>query len=116
MQNLWKIQSNSYLYRLDSEVQKVIFKKLSSVIFKKIIFMVRVYGDSDPAGICMFKVNKRNTRTRCKICSKLTTKISERRQWRRSGIFIVNFEHISHLVLVFLLLTLTRLIPDGELF
>ena len=26
-------------------------------------------------------------------------------QWRRSGIFIVNFEHISHLVLVFLLLT-----------
>ena len=27
-------------------------------------------------------------------------------QWRRSGVFIVNFEHISHLVLVFLLLTL----------
>ena len=29
-------------------------------------------------------------------------------QWRRSGIFIVNFEHISHLVLVFLFLTLSR--------
>ena len=27
--------------------------------------------------------------------------------WRRSGIFIVNFEHISHLALVFLLLTLS---------
>ena len=27
-------------------------------------------------------------------------------QWHRSGVFIVNFEHISHLVLVFLLLTL----------
>ena len=26
----------------------------------------------------------------------------------RTGIFIVNFEHISHLVLVFLLLTLRR--------
>ena len=26
--------------------------------------------------------------------------------WRRSGVFIVNFEHISHLALVFLLLTL----------
>ena len=25
--------------------------------------------------------------------------------WRRSGVFIVNFEHISHLLLVFLLLT-----------
>ena len=27
------------------------------------------------------------------MCSKLTVKIPERRQWRRSGIFIVNFEH-----------------------
>ena len=43
-----------------------------------------------------------NTRTRCEICSKLTIKTPERRQWRRSGVFIVNFEHISHLVLVFL--------------
>ena len=28
--------------------------------------------------------------------------------WPRSCIFIVNFKHISHLVLVFLLLTLSR--------
>ena len=61
-----------------------------------------------PAGNYMFKVNNRNTRTRCEICSKLTIKTPERRQWRRSGVFIVNFEHISHLVLVFLLLTLSR--------
>ena len=61
-----------------------------------------------PAGNYMFKVNNRNTRTRCKICSKLTIKTPERRQWRRSGVFIVNFEHILHLVLVFLLLTLSR--------
>ena len=27
---------------------------------------------------------------------------------RHSGVFIVNFEHISHLVLMFLLLTLSR--------
>ena len=27
-------------------------------------------------------------------------------QWRRSRVFILNFEHISRLVLVFLLLTL----------
>ena len=56
----------------------------------------------------MFKVNNRNTSASCEICSKLTIKIPERRYWRRSGIFIVNFEHISHLVLVFLLLTLSR--------
>ena len=37
-----------------------------------------------------------------KICSKLTKKTPERHNWRRSGDFIVNFEHILHLVLVFL--------------
>ena len=47
------------------------------------------------AGIYLFKVNNRNTRTRCEITSKLTITV-----------FIVNFEHISHLVLVFTLLTL----------
>ena len=59
-----------------------------------------------PAGIYMLKVNNRNTKTRREICSKLTRKIPERRHWRRSVISIVNFEHISHLALVFLLLTL----------
>ena len=48
----------------------------------------------NPAGNYMFKVNNRNSRTRCEICSKLTIKIPERRQLRRCGIFIVNFEHI----------------------
>ena len=33
----------------------------------------------------------------CEICSKLTIKTPERRHWRRFGVFIVNFEHISHL-------------------
>ena len=33
-----------------------------------------------PAGNFMFKVNKRNTRTRCEICSKLAIKIPERYQ------------------------------------
>ena len=61
-----------------------------------------------PAGIYLLKVNNRNTRTRCEICSKLTINTPERRYWRRSGVFIVNFEHISHLALVFLLLTLNK--------
>ena len=30
------------------------------------------------------------------------------KDWRRSGFFIVNFEHISHFVLEFLLLTLSK--------
>ena len=43
----------------------------------------------------MFKVNNRNTGTKCEICSKLTIKIPEQRHWRRSGVFVVNFERIS---------------------
>ena len=49
----------------------------------------------------MLKVNNRSTRRRYEICSKLTIKLPARRQWRRSGIFIVNFEHILHLLLCF---------------
>ena len=49
-----------------------------------------------PAGMYMSKVNKRNTRTRCEICSKLIIKTKERRHW-----------HIG-VVLVSLLLTLKR--------
>ena len=54
----------------------------------------------------LLKVKNRNTGTRYEICSMLTIKTPEQRQWCRSDVFIVNFEHISHLVRVFLLLTL----------
>ena len=60
-----------------------------------------------PANNCLFKVNKRNIRKRSKIYSKLIIKTPEKRQWRRSGVFIVNFEHISHFHLLGPLLTLS---------
>ena len=59
-----------------------------------------------PGNIYLFKVNNRNAR--CKICLKLTIKTPERRHWRISGVFIVNFEHISHLFLLLLLLNLNK--------
>ena len=37
------------------------------------------YKTIDPVGIYQLKVNNRNTRTRCEICSKLTIKTPERR-------------------------------------
>ena len=40
-----------------------------------------VKSNLNPAGIYMFKVNNRNTRTRCEICSKLTIKTPERSFW-----------------------------------
>ena len=58
------------------------------------------------AGIYLLKVNNKNNRTWCEICSKLTIKTPKRRHWRRSGVCIVNFEHIPYLAVVFLLLTL----------
>ena len=76
-----------------------IFVKASSVILR---------GSDIPVGNYMFKVNNRNNRTRCEICSEITIKTPGRRQGRRSGFFIVNFEYISHLVLEFLLLTLSK--------
>ena len=69
----------------------------------------KVKMQANPVDIYLLKVNNRNTKTRCETCSKLTIKTPERRdERRRSGVFIVNFEHISHLVLVFPLLTLSR--------
>ena len=53
----------------------------------------------DPAMIYLFKVNNRNTRKRCQICSKLTIKIPERRHK-------VIIEVAAEVVLVFLSLTL----------
>ena len=77
-----------------------------STLFVITRFIYRLFS-SFPVGNYMCKVNnvQRNTRKRCEICSKLI-KIPERRR-RRSGVCTVNFEHISHLVLMFLL-TLSR--------
>ena len=57
---------------------------------------IQKVGRYFPANIYLFKVDNIITRKRYEICSKLTIKTPERRQWRRSGVFIVNFEHISH--------------------
>ena len=46
--------------------------------------------------------NNRNTRKKC------------RRHWRRSGAFIVNFEHISYVFLMFLLMTLNKGMLAGK--
>ena len=51
----------------------------------------------------MFKVNDiKKNRKRWEIFSKLTINTRERRQRRRSGVFIVNFEHVSLIFLLFL--------------
>ena len=49
--------------------------------------------------IYLFKVTIRHIRKRCEIRSKLTIKTPERHWWHRSGVFIVNSEHISQFFL-----------------
>ena len=45
----------------------------------------------------MFKVNNRNIRKSFEIYSKLTIKIAQYVNYIVSVVFMVNFEHISHL-------------------
>ena len=45
------------------------------------------------------KIYWRYTGAKCETCSKLTTKTPEQLQWRRYGVFIVNFVNLSYLLL-----------------
>ena len=57
-----------------------------------------IFGDSRtsyPDCIYLFNINKGKIRTIWEICPKFTMKTPEWRHWRRSGVFIVNFEQIS---------------------
>ena len=66
------------------------------------------FSFSLPSGIQLFKNNSGNTRTMREICSELTIKTPESRLWHRSNAFIVNFEQVSNIVLIFPLLTLNK--------
>ena len=63
------------------------------------------------------KIKKRVEQTQGILCSKLAIETLEQgvkyvqSYWNRSGVFIGNFEHDPHLVLVFLLLTLGKEMP-----
>ena len=114
----WKIWKNSYFSYYPTHTSEFLYKPLHYIIKpnQDAYKCSRDKTDFVPnwnncqklnrAGNYLPKVNNRNTRKRCEACSKLTIKTLERHHWRRSGVFIVNFEHISHLALVSLLLTL----------
>ena len=61
-----------------------------------------------PASFYLLKVNNGNTKILFEICSKLRIKALEQCHWRRSDVFIVNFEQSSYIALVFPLLTLNN--------
>ena len=84
------------------------FFTLLIFIYLCLFLIIFIVPQGALAGNYIFKVNIKNTRTRCEMCSKFTKKTPERRHLGLSGVFIVNFAHIPHLILVFLLLTLSR--------
>ena len=59
-------------------------------------FELRTFYINTPAGIYLFKLSNGNTKKLWKIYS---------------GVFIVNFEQISHIILVFSLLILNKQMP-----
>ena len=75
---------------------------------KYLFKIVELDFDHYPDGIYLFRLNNENNIIMSGIFSMLVIKTPERRQWRRSGVLIVNFELIWYTVLVFLLLTLNK--------
>ena len=100
------------VYLPNKQIKIYIDKTFASPIFKNLLRDTFTISHNT-ASIYQLKFNNRNTRTMCEISLKLTKKTPERRHWRRSIVFIVNFEHISHIVLMFLLLVLSRWMPAG---
>ena len=81
---------------LTSFRQGVVSPSLHLETNNKRVLLIRVNNNISrfnnlSANTYLFKVNNRNTRKRLEMCSKLTINTSERRQWRCSGVFIVNF-------------------------
>ena len=123
--------SSSFLIKLQPcslQYQKSLRHRCFPVSFAKFL---RTYNLWNPCKWLLPKMPKaENTTQPVFTCSKLTIKTleqsvkyvpkliiktPERRQLRLSRVFIVNFEHIPHLVLMFPLLTLNMLFPAGKL-
>ena len=68
-----------------------------------------------PANITCSKSTIKTLEEVAKKCLKLTIKTPERGQWCHSGVINIKFEHISRLLLLFLLLTLSIVYWDGTI-
>ena len=75
------------------------------VIVPKLSILVVCQGTDQVSVKKDIKKALKNTRKRCEVCPKLTIKTLE---LHLSDVFIVDYEHVSHLFLVFLLLTLNK--------
>ena len=79
----------------------------SKRFFFSLSFVYQLHALCQPAFTCSKSTMHGSTKAQYWICSKLTTKTQKRRNWRCSDIFIVNFDQISYIDLVFPLPTWT---------
>ena len=102
-------QTNSFKIFLDSSLPD--FDEIRDLDYCRLYSFSLFTRDLDNflVDICLLKVINRNTRARCEICLKLTIKTPHRCYWCRSSVFSVNFGHNSHLVLVFLCFSVSKL-------
>ena len=96
----------------------ILFVGTTLIIKRVFLFLIfwPIFTGFTYSRIYLFKVKKENTKTMCKICSKLPIKTPATLHWLRSRVFIVNFEQISNIVLVFQLLTLSKRRPTRHYF
>ena len=102
--------SKHYFYVKQHNVKAFLFLFSHHVVF---LFQVILFANLFPEDIYLFNFNNRNTIKRWETRLKLTIKTIERRQWRRSGVFVVNSEHISYLFPMFLLTNLSMYLFAG---
>ena len=97
---------------MDLKPAETVLLKVIALVWLKCLGSIScessIFSKTNLANIYLSKVNNKDTRKKCEICSKLTLKTPERRQWHRFGASTVRFEHISYVFPVFLLLTLNK--------
>ena len=71
------------------------------------VTLFEAFTETFSASIFSIKVINVNTKIMSEICSKFTIKKPEWRHWCHSGVYIVNFEQISHITVDFEQVTLS---------
>ena len=99
------LKNNQVLHRIYDEAHEIWFRMLYDL---SVLRLSETKSSSPNWRVYLFKFDNRNNRTMYKIYSKLAVKIPEQRNWRRSGVFIVNFEQILHSTLKFSLLNFNK--------
>ena len=95
---MYKLANNFWKWRELLWARVTFIRLTSEVIVFSFDFLIFLTHLRPTFQFYLSKVSNGNERTVCEICSKLTMKPLERREWRLSGVFTVSFEQISHIV------------------